>query len=301
VKQQMAAMLPRKRSPAEVFDDDDDAVLAHAAAPADSSGDDESASDADAPPTKKARSGGPRKPERPAEPQVPAAKPPVSLCADGSPSLPLSGEEGEDGSPSDRVRFLYALLHWVEAQKRPDGEPLYQPDTQKNVAASIPRILDALEGDLGRLPNFPMLGSDRDANGKLLPIKARPVGERCRHVRALWKALPASKQPAIYGTWDDAVAAGIKDVKPDDSSEYWVMNNEVLRSGFCGFDAHDKLAQAVKIMYQFCYRYLVTLSYERKGWADLTRYDPFAKMLMMKTAVCEAVPEKKKAKPAAVA
>ena len=286
----MAAPLSRKRPAVEAFDDDA-AVLAAAAV--DASSDDEAGSETGAAPAKRARAG-PRPAEKPAAPQVPAAPPPVSRCVDGSPSLLLSGEENEDGSPSDRVRFVYALLHWVESQKRPDGEPLYKPDTRKNVAASIPRILDALEGDLGRLPNFPLHGSDRGPDGKLLPLKTRPVGQHCKHVRALWKALPKSELPVIYGTWDDAVDAGIKGVKPDNRSEYWVMNNEVLRSGFCGFDSHDKLAQAVKVMYQFCYGFLVTLSYEGKGWADLARYDPFAKLLMVKTNVCEAVPEKKK-------
>ena len=78
------------------------------------------------------------------------------------------------------------------------------------------------------------------------------------------------------------------------------MNNEVLRSGFCGFDSHDKLAQAVKVMYQFCYQYLVTLSFEGKGWAELTRHDAFAKLLLKKTVTTEEVP-KKKQKPAAAA
>ena len=73
------------------------------------------------------------------------------------------------------------------------------------------------------------------------------------------------------------------------------MNNEVLRSGFCGFDTHDKLAQAVKVMYQFCYQYLATLSFEGKGWAELTRHDAFAKLLLKKTVTTEEVPKKKQA------
>ena len=205
------------------------------------------------------------------------------------------------GLPSERERFLYALLHWMDGQTRPNGkDPLYANDTRKNIAASIPRILDALEGDLGRLPDFPLLGEDRGKDGKLLPIGARPVGRQCKNVRALWKALPESKQPVIYGTWAAALEAGVKDTKPDDRSEYWRMNNEVLRSGFCGFDSHDKLAQAVKVMYQFCYQYLVTLSFEGKGWAELTRHDAFAKLLLKKTVTTEEVP-KKKQKPAAAA
>lgn len=260
-----------------------------------------SGSDSDsetAPAKKKPR--GPRKPEKPAAPQKPANPPAVSRCADGSPSLPLAAGDSDDGSPGERVRFTYALVHWMEQQTRPDGEELYKVDTRKNIAASIPRILDALEGDLGRLPNFPLLGSDRGPDGKLLPIDKRPVGQHCVHVRALWKELPESALPVLRGTWHAAVEQGLKGAALDDRSEYWVMNNEVLRSGFCGFDTHDKLAQAVKVMYQFCYGYLVTLSFEGKGWADLTRFDDFAKLLLKKTVTEEAVPEKKKKKPSPV-
>ena len=141
---------------------------------------------------------------------MPADPPAVSRCADGTPSLPLAPGDPESGLPSERERFLYALLAWMDAQTRPNGDPLYKPDTRKNIAASIPRILDALEGDLGRLPNFPLFGEDRDAGGKLLPVEERPVGQHCRNVRALWRALPESKQPVIYGTWEDAVNAGVE-------------------------------------------------------------------------------------------